>query len=192
MNSPPDLPEFPVMAFPSHPFPSHEPQSTQPQSAQVDTPDDDLVRYGLSDDLGSVSAAGAPPLPPYASTADFYAMEKGAIRKLQEPAAQAELPPTKDGYYHFGDHGTEYELQGAAPQNEQQQPHRPYRNQTAGPGNKRNLDEQKVLLDDVEMAHLREQKKRIRAAQQQAQLAQQGQGREEYEMQPGRASGSRS
>ncbi|KAB5523000.1 hypothetical protein GE09DRAFT_487184 [Coniochaeta sp. 2T2.1] len=193
MNAPPDLPEFPVMAFPSHPFPSHEPQSPT-QSAQVDTPDDNLVRYGLTDDPGSVSAVSGAPLPPYASTADFYAMEKGAIRKLQEPAAQAELPPTKDGYYHFGDHGTEYELQGAAPQNEQQQPHRPYRYQTAGLGNKRDLDEQKVLLDDVEMAHLREQKKRIRAAQQQqAQLAAQGaaQVAEEYEMQPGRASGSR-
>ncbi|OIW33018.1 hypothetical protein CONLIGDRAFT_556141, partial [Coniochaeta ligniaria NRRL 30616] len=158
MKRPPDLPEFPVMAFPSHPFPSHEPHS--PHDTARDT-DDDIARYDLTDEPASAVA----PLPPYASTADFYAMEKGAIRKLQEPAAQAELPPTKDGYYHFGDHGTEYELQGAAPQNEQQRPHQPYRNQALGPGQRgREVDEQKFLLSDVEMAQLKRQKARVRAA----------------------------
>ncbi|KAH8902584.1 hypothetical protein BR93DRAFT_868656, partial [Coniochaeta sp. PMI_546] len=137
LKRPADLPEFPVMAFPSHPFP-----------------------YDLTDEPVSAVA----PLPPYASTEDFYAMEKGAIRKMQEPAAQAELPPTKDGYYHFGDHGNEYELQGAAPQNEQQHPHQPYRNQALGPGRAREVDEQKFLLSDVEMAQLKQQKARVRAA----------------------------
>jgi hypothetical protein len=180
MKGPPDLPEFPVMGFQSHPFSSYEPDLPY-DSIQEDTPDD-LVRHDLTDE--PINAVG--PLPPYASTADFYAMEKGAIRKLQEPAAQAELPPTKDGYYHFGDHGTEYELQGAAPQNEQQHPHQPYRNQTAGLGRAREVDEQKFLLDDVEMAHLKAQKARIRAAQQQQQSG------ESFEMQPGRGMGSRS
>jgi hypothetical protein len=111
-------------------------------------------------------------------------MEKGAIRKLGEPSAQAELPPTKDGYYHFGDHGTEYELQGAAPEREQQLPHQPYRNQTAGLGRTREVDEQKFLLDDAEMSYMREQKRRIREQQQQQQqqAARQGQP-ESYEMQ---------
>jgi len=167
MKGPPDLPSFPDMGIPSHPFPSYEAPS--PHDTIQHTPDD-LVRYDLSDEPLSAVA----PLPPYASTADFYAMEKGAIRKLQEPAAQAELPPTKDGYYHFGDHGTEYELQGAAPEREQQLPHQPYRNQTAGVGRARGVDEQKFLLDDGEMRHLREQKRRIRAAQH----------GESYEMQP--------
>jgi hypothetical protein len=181
MKGPPDLPEFPVMAFPSHPFPTHEPQS--PYDARGDIADD-LVRYDLTDEPVSAVA----PLPPYASTADFYAMEKGAIRKMQEPAAQAELPPTKDGYYHFGDHGTEYELQGAAPQNEQQHPHQPYRNQALGLGRGREVDEQKFLLSDVEMAQLKKQKAKIRAAQQQHP----GKAGESFEMQPGRASRSRS
>lgn len=182
MTGPPDLPEFPLTGIPSPPFPSHEPQSP----STMDTATHDLARYGLTDE----SASALAPLPPYASAADFYAMEKGAIRKLQEPAAAAELPPTRDGYYHFGDHGTEYELQGAAPQNEQQHPHQVYRNQADGRGRRREVDEQKVLLSDAELAHMRAQKARIRAAQQAAQQAQQG--GESYEMQPAGASASRS
>jgi hypothetical protein len=110
-------------------------------------------------------------------------MEKGAIRKIQEPTAQAELPPTKDGYYHFGDHGTEYELPGAAPQNAQHHPHQPFRSQPDGRGRGREVDEQKFLLSDVEIARMRQQKAAKKAAQPAG---------ESYEMQPGRASASRS
>lgn len=48
------------------------------------------------DKSAAPSAVG--PLPPYASSAEYEAMEKGAIRKQATPEAQ-ELPPTKDGYY---------------------------------------------------------------------------------------------
>ncbi|KAK0630845.1 hypothetical protein B0T17DRAFT_590236 [Bombardia bombarda] len=110
------------------------------------------------------------PLPPYASMDDFNAMEKGAIRKLAEPQAQAELPPTKDGFYHYASDFVEYELPGAAPEHEPQLPFQPHpykRHPTAGPsgGNGwREIDEQKFLLSDVEMAKLREQKMKVRAA----------------------------
>ncbi|KAK1831683.1 hypothetical protein QBC39DRAFT_391069 [Podospora conica] len=60
------------------------------------------------DDEPAMTHSAMGPLPPYASTADFYAMEKGAIRKLAEPRAEAELPPTKDGEV------VEYELQAGS------------------------------------------------------------------------------
>jgi hypothetical protein len=75
-------------------------------------------------------------------------MEKGAIRKLSEPAAEAELPPTKDGYYHMGD-VNEVELSG--------QPRMPFRRYDALG---RELDEQKFLLDDLEMSRIRREKMR--------------------------------
>ncbi|KAK3369205.1 hypothetical protein B0T24DRAFT_650913 [Lasiosphaeria ovina] len=120
------------------------------------------------------------PLPPYASSKDFDAMEKGAIRKLAEPQAEAELPPTKDGFYHDGSEIVEYELPGAAPQHEPQLPFRPYRTHPhAGPsgggygggyggggggGGRREIDEQKFLLSDVEISRMRAQKMKVRAA----------------------------
>lgn len=166
MKRVPDLPEFPVMAFPSHPFPSHEPQ------APYEVPD-------VSDE--PANAVG--PLPPYASAADFYAMEKGAIRKIQEPTAQAELPPTKDGYYHDGDHTNDFELPGALPPSEDQHPYQPYRNQMDSRG-RREVDEQKFLLSDVEISRMRQQKAAARAAMRPA--------GESYEMQPGTSSASQS
>ncbi|KAK3295459.1 uncharacterized protein B0H64DRAFT_359067 [Chaetomium fimeti] len=116
------------------------------------------------------------PLPPYATTADFEAMEKGAVRKLAEPQAQAELPPTKDGFYHYTSDIVEYELPGAAPQHAPQLPFRPYQPHSAyngaaggsgssGPhhGQGREIDEQKFLLDDVEIMRLRAAKAKARA-----------------------------
>lgn len=91
------------------------------------------------------------PLPPYASTEEFEAMEKGAVRKLAEPQADAELPPTKDGFYHYTTDTVEYELPGAAPQHEPQLPFRPYQHnfQHGGPPlGAQQIDEQKFLLDD--------------------------------------------
>ena len=126
------------------------------------------------------------PLPPYATTEDFEAMEKGAVRKLAEPQAQAELPPTKDGFYHYTSDIVEYELPGAAPQHAPQLPFRPYQPRGVyggggggggggagggggggpqhGYGQGREIDEQKFLLDDVEIMKLREAKARARAA----------------------------
>ncbi|KAK4169493.1 hypothetical protein QBC43DRAFT_63224 [Cladorrhinum sp. PSN259] len=100
------------------------------------------------------------PLPPYASTADFEAMEKGAVRKLAEPQAEAELPPTKDGFYHgYGAPDVvEYELPGAAPQNEPQLPFQPYKPRPHPPtgtsssgnvGGYGEIEEQKFLLSDL-------------------------------------------
>ncbi|KAK0710867.1 hypothetical protein B0H67DRAFT_601735 [Lasiosphaeris hirsuta] len=130
----------------------------------------------LASSLMSPSSHG--PLPPYASTADFFAMEKGAIRKLAEPQAEAELPPTKDGFYHYASDFVEYELPGAAPQNEPQLPYHlgQYRRQNAeagpcGPGTSasggggpsggglREIDEQKFLLEG-EVLRMRAQKVR--------------------------------
>lgn len=98
-------------------------------------------------------------------------MAKGAVRQITEPQAQAELPPTKDGFYHDGTHFVEYELPGAAPQNEPQLPHRQYKphvNQAPGASSSGNvngyaeIDEQKFLLSDLlsdkEIARMREQK----------------------------------
>ncbi|KAK1834629.1 hypothetical protein QBC39DRAFT_343568 [Podospora conica] len=58
------------------------------------------VHDAWDDDEPAMTHSAMGPLPPYASAADFYSMEKGAIRKLAEPRAEAEQPPTKDGYYH--------------------------------------------------------------------------------------------
>ncbi|KAH8879136.1 hypothetical protein GQ53DRAFT_855314 [Thozetella sp. PMI_491] len=143
------------------PEPQHQELDGAPRRFSFDVGDEGFAE--------PYSAMG--PLPPYASTADFYAMEKGAIRKLAEPLAQAELPPTKDGYYHDRVDVQEYELQGAAPQNEPQLPFNPFKNQPLASGSAREIDEQKFLLDDAEMAHLREQKRQIRAAQQAAAAA---------------------
>lgn len=201
---PPDLPEFPVMAFPSHPFPSHEPQpphgtttTTTTTRAPADAADSLAQRYNLSDDPAS-PLPPADPLPPYASSADFESMAAGAIRKMREPEPHAaELPPTKDGYYyqHYPGAGAEeeYELQGSggsAQRSEPLRPHRPYANRLTaapgpGPGQRgREVDEQKFLLSDVEMAQLKRLKERVRAGQPAG---------EAYEMQrPRGASGSRS
>ncbi|KAL2270478.1 hypothetical protein VTJ83DRAFT_2662 [Remersonia thermophila] len=146
--------------------------------------------------LGVASpATNMGPLPPYATTEDFEAMEKGAVRKLAEPQAEAELPPTKDGFYHYSTDIVEYELPGATPNHAPQLPFKPYKRLMEaqngagpsssgssssspgnGPGSARQpggrsaleVDEQKFLLDDVEMRRLREEKARIRAAQQAA------------------------
>lgn len=112
-----------------------------------------------------MAAAANGPLPPYASTTDYYAMEKGAIRKLGEPQAEAELPPTKDGFYpYLAPQAVEHELPGAAPQNEPQLPYNPHvykRNHPeAGPsggGGLREIDEQKFLLSS-EVLNMRAQK----------------------------------
>lgn len=158
-------PEFPVMALPSHPFPAHDPFPALDPLPTDDTPS--LLEGRIHEapahprrfsfeiqDEPPMSAIA--PLPPYASTADFYAMEKGAIRKMTEPMAQAELPPTKDGFYHYGDHSNEYELPGAEPQKEPQLPYQPYRNYPDGRG--REVDEQKFLLSDVEISRMRQLK----------------------------------
>ncbi|KAK3899615.1 hypothetical protein C8A05DRAFT_17970 [Staphylotrichum tortipilum] len=130
--------------------------------------------------LGAASLSMGP-LPPYASTEDFEAMEKGAVRKLAAPLAQAELPPTKDGFYHYTSDVVEYELPGsgagsgsggniggsggsgerdlgAGGRGRMYQPF------LAGGGAGREIDEQKVLLlDDGEIARLKAEKKRARA-----------------------------
>jgi hypothetical protein len=82
-------------------------------------------------------------------------MEKGAIRKLDEPKATAELPPTKDGYYQDGDRTDEYELQGTGPRGEPQRPHQ------VGIG--RNMDEQKFLLSGEDVSKWKEMKAKKRA-----------------------------
>ncbi|KAL1839734.1 hypothetical protein VTJ49DRAFT_1200 [Mycothermus thermophilus] len=139
----------------------------------------------------SSPATNMGPLPPYATTEDFEAMEKGAVRKLAEPQAEAELPPTKDGFYHYSTDVVEYELPGATPNHAPQLPFKPYQglmkaqNQSgpsgsgSGSGSARQpggrsaleVDEQKFLLDDVEVRRMREEKARIRAAQQAAAAA---------------------
>jgi len=103
-------------------------------------------------------------------------MEKGAIRKLAEPQAQAELPPTKDGFYHFSADITEYELPGAAVNALPQNLH--HYGPAGGPS--RDIDEQKFLLSDEEMAELRAQKARIRK-QQAAQPPMRTTAHDEYE-----------
>ena len=92
-------------------------------------------------------------------------MSRGAVRTLELPReVQAELPPTKDGYYHFlapvalQQTGTgqeeEFELEGGwGPGKEPLFPFRPWE---AGRRGRRGMgsedvwmEEQKVLLDDV-------------------------------------------
>jgi hypothetical protein len=144
-------------------------------------------QFSWEADSPLLGASNMGPLPPYASSEDFEAMEKGAVRKLAEPQAEAELPPTKDGFYHgYSEDVVEYELPGAAPQRGPQLPFRPYLNVLqpgaggssgagAGPGVSgvggasggvgwREIDEQKVLLDDEEVKRMRAEKARIRAA----------------------------
>jgi hypothetical protein len=108
-------------------------------------------------------------------------MEKGAIRKLAEPQAQAELPPTKDGYYHgYTSDIVEYsELPGGAPNNEPQLPYHPHNYKKhpeagpssgpangngGGPSRLREIDEQKFLLLP-EISNLRAQKKKTQKIQ---------------------------
>jgi hypothetical protein len=82
------------------------------------------------------------------------ATEKGTARKLAEPQAEAEVPPTKDGFYHSTDDSVEYELPGAASGSEPQPPFRPHQLQhsQAGPSgggrNNEEVDEQKFLFSD--------------------------------------------
>ncbi len=156
-----DLTDWVVPVVPDEPLSQRSRLQEQQQEPQQ--LDGDPRRFSF--DFGDEPMGSMGPLPPYASTADFYAMEKGAIRKMAEPQAQAELPPTKDGYYHDRVDVNEFELPGAAPQREPQLPFNPFRSQQQGTGGFREIDEQKFLLDDAEMAHLRAQKQKIRAAQ---------------------------
>ncbi|KAK4143896.1 uncharacterized protein C8A04DRAFT_37122 [Dichotomopilus funicola] len=142
-------------------------------------------QFSWEADSPLLGASSMGPLPPYATTADFEAMEKGAVRKLAEPQAQAELPPTKDGFYHYTSDVVEYELPGAGAQHGPQLPFRPYggqhqhlnsqqshqqgpgqgRQQRSGPGQGqapggREINEQKVLLEDVELMKLMAEKKK--------------------------------
>lgn len=107
------------------------------------------------------------PLPPYASTEEFEAMEKGAVRKLAEPQAEAELPPTKDGFYHYTSEIVEHELPGAAPQREPQLPFRPFKIHpqagSSGGGGRWEVEEQKFLLSDAEISKMRAEKAKARA-----------------------------
>ncbi|KAM7186909.1 hypothetical protein V8F20_011190 [Naviculisporaceae sp. PSN 640] len=155
-----------------------------------------------------MAASTMGPLPPYATSREFDAMNKGAIQKLPEPEAH-ELPPTKDGFYAEYHDVVEYELPGSAPQDEPQLPHDPYRQRAAvadssgeaGPSNPsarsrgwREIDEQKFLLSDVEMAKLREEKVRQRAArlaaEQEQQRREQQRDGESYRMEDISALGS--
>lgn len=132
---------FPVMDFPSYPFSSHESHAASD--------------YGLDSMSQNAPPVALHPLPPYASVADHYAMEQGAIRKLAGPKATAELPPTKDGYYQDGDRTDEYELQGTGPRGE------PQRRHEVGIG--RNMDEQKFLLTGEDVRKWKEMKAKKRA-----------------------------
>lgn len=158
-----------------------------------------LERHDSWDDEDEpvMTASMMGPLPPYATSEEFDAMGKGAVRKLPEPEAH-ELPPTKDGFYPDLRDIVEYELPGSTPEDEPQLPHDPYRQRAvpdgdAGPSNTnarsrgwREIDEQKFLLSDVEMAKLREEKVRQRAArlaaEQEQQRKQQQQQEESYRM----------
>ncbi|KAK4231533.1 hypothetical protein QBC38DRAFT_506644 [Podospora fimiseda] len=126
-------------------------------------------RYSWEPESPLLGSSNNGPLPPYASTAEFEAMEKGAVRKWTEPQAEAELPPTKDGFYHgYGaPELVEYELPGAAPQNEPQLPFHPYKPQARPPGGGggyMEIEEQKFLLDDLlsveDIRKLKEEKAR--------------------------------
>jgi len=103
-------------------------------------------------------------LPPYASSEEFSAMEKGAVRRMEEPT-EIELPPTKDGYYPHTTDIVEYELQGApTPRPQRSVPvYKPHAQ--GGPSNAF-IDEQKVLLSDMfseaDLASFREQKAKAR------------------------------
>lgn len=159
------VPDLPVLLTTSRPTtpqstttePTAEPTAQPPNPATHTT----TPERKFSWDPQSDPATALLPLPPYASVTDFHAMEKGAIRTVAEPEACAELPPTKDGYYHFGDDSVEYELpaDGAArTARETQLPYRLYRKRPDGkPGHQ--LEEQKFLLSDAEISMMRAKKK---------------------------------
>ncbi|KAL1852505.1 hypothetical protein VTK73DRAFT_9179 [Phialemonium thermophilum] len=134
-------------------------------------PDHPAVPTAPDPDKASVSTSPLPTLPPYASPADLSTMTQGAIRPMPPPPpATAELPPTKDGYYPLAYDGSdEHELPGAAPQREPQLPHRLYGYQEpwsqlgdrgSTRARRREVEEQKVLLDDLDLTDL----KRVAAA----------------------------
>ncbi|KAH6849686.1 hypothetical protein B0I37DRAFT_93798 [Chaetomium sp. MPI-CAGE-AT-0009] len=152
-------------------------------------------QFSWEADSPLLGASSMGPLPPYATTEDFEAMEKGAVRKLAEPQAQAELPPTKDGFYHYTSDIVEYELPGAAPQHAPQLPFRPYQPHGAynggasgsgsgGPhhGQGREIDEQKFLLDDVEIMRMRAAKAKAKAASVKRESKEGERGAEEYDL----------
>lgn len=146
----PDLPVLPVgpTQIGEIPLP---PQSTPSPPQPVSRPPPERK---FSWDAANDPASAILPLPPYASIPDFQAMEKGAIRTMEGPGERAELPPTKDGYYHFGEEIVEYELPAAARRDHGPQfPYQLYRNHPDGRG--RELEEQKFLLSDVEMSKMR-------------------------------------
>lgn len=146
----PDLPVLPMTPPPT--------TTTQPTQQPSQPAPRTFHERKFSWDPHNDPATAILPLPPYASVADFHAMEKGAIRTMAEPEARAELPPTKDGYYHFGDDAIEYELPADAVRHDAQLPYKLYRNRADGkPG--RELEEQKFLLSDVEIAEMRARKK---------------------------------
>ncbi len=147
--------------------------------------------------LGAASLSMGP-LPPYASTEDFEAMEKGAVRKLAAPLAQAELPPTKDGFYHYTSDVVEYELPGSSgvgPNGEGNingvnggERDMGVGRRYMGVGAGREIDEQKVLLvDDGEIRRLVEEKRRMRerALQAEVERLQRGDGEGRYSREGG-------
>lgn len=151
-------------------------------------------QFSWEADSPLLGASHMGPLPPYASTADFEAMEKGAVRKLAEPQAEAELPPTKDGFYHgYGaaPDVIEYELPGAAPQNEPQFPFQPYKPHPAGNssgnvGGYREIDEQKFLLSDLlneeDIRKLKEEKAKQKAERERKAKEARERGEEEVDL----------
>lgn len=134
---------LPVLDLPCHPSTSHEPPGPTDHNP-------DRMSFSKTMTPGIIQ-----PLPPYASETDYHAMQKGAIRRLDEPKAAAELPPTKDGYYQDSDRTYEYELQGTGLGGEPQRPH------NVGIG--RDMIEQKFLLGDADMSKLKEMKATKRA-----------------------------
>ncbi|KAK5663871.1 hypothetical protein OQA88_77 [Cercophora sp. LCS_1] len=137
--------------------------------------------WELDDQIEPMAASTMGPLPPY-ETADRYRLwEEGAIKTLEEPQAEAELPPTKDGFYHgYGSDVVEYELPGTAAQSQPQLPHNPHGEtykrhaEARGPRGPGEIDEQKFLLLP-EMMNLRAQKVKKK------QTRDEGQG-EEYDL----------
>ncbi|KAL2022560.1 hypothetical protein VTK56DRAFT_5167 [Thermocarpiscus australiensis] len=178
---PPKSPAVPIVVS----YGPNKVTPTPPVVSPTVPPDDAIVNRRLMEAASSAPAAsrerkfsweadspllGASmgPLPPYASSEEFAAMEKGAVRKLEEPKAEAELPPTKDGFYHYTSDIVEYELPGSAPHNEPLLPFHPYKaHPQAGPssgGRNGGIDEQKFLLSDVEISRMRAEKAKARAA----------------------------
>ena len=182
-----DVPVFPdVLPVPPTP-PSQSPQPPQPaQPGQTAEPAEPAPRAAqerkYSWDPQSDPATANLPLPPYASIDDFEAVEKAAVRTTAGPEERAELPPTKDGYYHFGEDVVEYELPAAAQKGHQPQlPYQLYRNNADGRG--RELEEQKFLLSDAEIAKMRVVRKAARPSP-----PTNGEAVESYEMRGGPSS----